>query len=111
MNDRTDELIREIRISRNVKLMSDTLLALQRHVILVIDLEFKKNSPNFEGMKDSIDSLFLNPLELYAFCINNRYIDDDGFFKDAYKSMTMHQPLDNYPSLKEYMKNLKEASE
>lgn len=101
MND-TDkllrELIKEIRISRNVQLMSDLVVALQKHMEILF---------NQLPTKERMDSFYLNPIELYAYCINNGYIEDDGdgFFTDSPKFAKEHFDISNYPEIMKLSEN------
>ncbi len=66
-----------------------------------------------EYVDKSMDSLYLNPIELFAYCINNGFIKDDwaeGFFLPIFRDRENHiiKKYDNgeYPEIEKLLKNM-----
>lgn len=105
--------IEEQKKSRMVSFVADIVGLLQTHTVKKMEQKKIEKESDQEYMDESIDSLYLNPLELFAYCINNNYIEDDlteGYFLPIFKDDKNHLIKKycngEYPEIEKLLENI-----
>lgn len=110
--------IEEQRKSRMVSFFANVVGLLQTHTVKKMEQKKIEKESDQVYMDESIDSLYLNPLELFAYCINNNYIEDDwaeGYFlpifKDEKNYLIKKYCKGEYPEIEKLLENISQNLE